>query len=135
MNFVLDASVTISWAFLDEANPVALSATRLLQTGAGAALVPALWWYEVRNILLVNEKRRRITPAGTAIFLNEIAALRILIAPVPSDSAVLDLSRQTGLTVYDASYLALAIQHRISIATLDRKLLLAASSLGVPALQ
>jgi hypothetical protein len=28
--------------------------------------VPGLWWFELRNILIVNKRQRRITESGTA---------------------------------------------------------------------
>ena len=59
MRFVLDASVTISWAMLDESNPVADLAFSALRSGT--AVAPAIWWYEVRNIL-------RIPIASSSIF-------------------------------------------------------------------
>lgn len=132
--FVLDSSVTLSWAFAEEQNPNALRAEQLLETEAADAVVPALWWYEIRNVLLVGERRGRITPARTAIFLRQIADLPIQIAPPPDETILLDLARQTKLTVYDASYLAIAIQENIPLATLDDALSVAASSLGVASL-
>src|SRR5215470_14012137 len=34
---------------------------------------PALWWIEVRNILVVNERRKRLAEADSGIFLRELA--------------------------------------------------------------
>jgi hypothetical protein len=31
------------------------------------AFAPSLLWFELRNLLLANERRRRITPAQTAL--------------------------------------------------------------------
>jgi hypothetical protein len=28
--------------------------------------VPGLWWFELRNTLIVNKRQRRITESGTA---------------------------------------------------------------------
>jgi predicted nucleic acid-binding protein len=50
------------------------------------------------------------------------------------ESIVLELARQTRLTVYDASYLALAMRERIPLATLDKDLRNAAQAAGVPLL-
>ncbi|MGA2886617.1 MAG: type II toxin-antitoxin system VapC family toxin [Terracidiphilus sp.] len=131
MAFVLDASVTLSWAFPDEDNPVAIRAGQLLESSAESALVPSLWWYEVRNILIVSERRRRTTPLRTASFLKEIADLSIVIDFSQDESIVLELARQTHLTVYDAAYLALAMRERIPLATLDKNLREAALATGV----
>ena len=63
MSFVLDASIAVTWAFEDEDHADATLALDRLQ--AGEARVPSLWWFELRNALLVNERRGRLTEAGT----------------------------------------------------------------------
>jgi hypothetical protein len=44
-------------AFNDEDHPDATLAFSRMRAEEG--VVPALWWFEVRNILMVNERRRR----------------------------------------------------------------------------
>ena len=63
MPFVLDVSIAVTWAFEDENHPEATLALDRLQTDE--ARVPSLWWFELRNALLVNERRGRLTEAGT----------------------------------------------------------------------
>ena len=58
MAFVLDASITACWAFQDEDHPDARLAFGRIR--GEEAVVPGLWWFEVRNILVVNERRQRI---------------------------------------------------------------------------
>ena len=59
MAFVLDASVTACWAFRDEEHPVAdFARDHLLNE---EAMVPSLWWFEIRNLLVVNERRGRLS--------------------------------------------------------------------------
>jgi predicted nucleic acid-binding protein len=120
MRFVLDASVTINWAMRDEASPVADLAFTQLRTGT--VVVPAIWWYEVRNILVVNERRKRITPADSDQFLSGLLRLDIAIENDLDSSAVLNLSRRLGQTVYDAAYLTLALREHLPLATLDKRL-------------
>jgi predicted nucleic acid-binding protein len=131
MVFVLDASVTIAWAFADEHEPVAERAAHLLKSGSGAACVPDLWWYEVRNILLVGERRGRISSTGTTQFLRTIAQLQIERDSAHDDEPLLALARQYKLSVYDAAYLALAARQALPLATLDTALQSAAVSAGV----
>ena len=64
MVFVVDASVAGAWAFDDEDHPVARRALRRLQTEE--AVAPGLWWFELRNALVVNERRGRFTESQTA---------------------------------------------------------------------
>ena len=54
---VLDASITIAWA-LEETDARAALARQTVENGQ--AVVPRLWWFEVRNGLIVNERRGRI---------------------------------------------------------------------------
>jgi predicted nucleic acid-binding protein len=132
--FVLDASVTLTWAFPDEMHPIATRAGEMLEKGLGSARVPALWWFEVRNILLVSERRGRITAEGTAQFLQSIASLEIESDQSQNEASLLRLARKHRLTVYDASYLDLAARERIQIATLDKALRNAAKAEGIPLL-
>jgi predicted nucleic acid-binding protein len=120
MAFVLDASVSACWAFADEDHPVADLAFSSLQTEE--ALVPALWWFEVRNILVVNERRGRIHERETDLFLRALAQFRIRIDREPEQAGVLKMARTQGLSIYDAAYLELAHREKLPLATLDRRL-------------
>ncbi len=116
MPFVLDASVAACWAFDDEDHP--LAALALERIRIDEARVPSLWWFEVRNTLIVNERRNRIEERDTVAFLQRLARLRVTIDRSPQEAAVLSLARQHRLTVYDASYLELAQREGLALATL-----------------
>lgn len=130
MPFVIDASVTLCWAFDDEAHPIAALAFELMRTES--AIAPSLWWFEVRNALIVAERRGRLAMADTTIFLRELGRLGVVIDHAPDEATVLVLARQHRLTVYDASYLALAQRESAPLATLDTDLRLAAKALDIP---
>jgi predicted nucleic acid-binding protein len=132
--FVLDASVTLTWAFPDETHPMATHAAELLEKGLGQARVPALWWFEVRNILLVSERRGRISAEGTAQFLRSLNWLEIETEQARDQESLFNFARKYRLTVYDAAYLSLAARERIPIATLDRAVQTAATAEGIPLL-
>jgi predicted nucleic acid-binding protein len=125
MAFVLDASITACWAFQDEDHADADLA--LLRMRAEEAVVPCLWWFEVRNILVVNERRRRIGESDTASFLANLSRLRVRVDRLPDESAVLRLARTHRLSVYDAAYLELAQREGLALATLDADLRKAAA--------
>jgi predicted nucleic acid-binding protein len=129
MAFVLDASITACWAFDDEDHPDASLAFERMRAEEG--VVPSLWWFEVRNILIVNERRRRIAESGTASFLLNLALLRLRLDQSPDEAAVLRLARTYRLSVYDAAYLELAQRERLALATLDADLRTAATTEGV----
>jgi len=114
---------------------VADRAETLLKTGTEIALVPELWWYEMRNILVVGERRGRISIADTAAFLREVSQLRIELVTARDDAPLLDLARKHNLAIYDAAYLALALRERLQLATLDKRLEAAAVTEGIALLK
>jgi len=132
MPFVLDASVASCWAFDDEDHPAA--ALALARIRSDHALVPGLWWFETRNVLIVNERRGRLSEADTAAFLRLIGRLGILVDHAPRESAVLSLARKHRLSVYDASYLELAQREALPLASLDHDLVRAARQEDIPLL-
>jgi predicted nucleic acid-binding protein len=129
MAFVLDASVTVSWGLEDEENAVADLA--LVRLDTEPAHVPGIWWFEVRNVLLINERRHRISERDTATFLRALSEMNIEIDHSPAESGTLALARTHRLSVYDSSYLELAVRKGLPLATLDKKLAAAAKSEGV----
>jgi predicted nucleic acid-binding protein len=133
MAFVLDASVAAVWALADESSSLAdIAAGRLKNENA---LVPPLWWYEVRNLLVVNERRQRMTVEDTAHYLELLSSFPIRVDPVEDEQSVFRCARQYRLSFYDAAYLAVALRNRLPIATLDKDLRDAALAAGVPLLE
>jgi predicted nucleic acid-binding protein len=110
----------MAWVLHDEASSYAEAALSHIVCEGG--IVPELWWLETRNVLLMAERRNRLTreDADTAD-----AALRDLglVQDTAMDRAqVLRLARSHSLTSYDATYLELALRHEAPIATLDNRL-------------
>ncbi len=132
MPFVLDASLAMTWAIEDEGHPIADIAIERLRVDE--ALVPNIWWYEVRNSLLMNERRNRINKEDTAFFLHELSRLSIKIDFMHDQDQVLALARRHRLTFYDSAYLEIAIRRSCQLATFDKALMRAARSEKVPLL-
>lgn len=129
MQFITDASITLSWCFEDEATPWTDSLLDRLRNG-DQILVPAHWPTEVSNGLLMAVRRKRIQPDRPALFWDELAILpvEVELALLPDQAkAVLALGQQHGLTVYDAADLELAKRKGLPLATQDSALLKAAS--------
>ena len=124
MPFVIDASIAACWAFDDEDHPVAAPALERIRSDE--ALVPSLWWFEVRNTLIVNERRPRLTETDVTVFLRGLARLAVTIDRTPDEAAILTLAKRHRLTVYDASYLELAQREAVLLAILDTDLVNAA---------
>jgi len=129
MPFVLDASIVHDWAF-EERHPTAELVRERLRNDS--AVVPSLWWFEVRNGLVMAERRARATENQTARFLREVSRLAITLDNSPNEADVLALARRHRLTVYDAAYLELALRDSQPIATLDTALARTARKEAVP---
>lgn len=131
MPFVLDASTTLAWCFEDEATPETEAVLDRLTDDT--AVVPALWELEISNVLLVGERRGRLTEAQSARFVTLLSSLPITLDLAGPDlNAVLAAGRRHGLSAYDATYLVLAEREGIPLATQDDKLRRAAAAAGVP---
>lgn len=133
--FVVDASMTLSWCFADEATPYSHAVLTALETTY--AVVPALWPFEVANALALAERRRRITQEGIADFLEMLWRLPIQVERREALwiwQATITLARDHRLTAYDAAYLDLARREQLSLATLDDDLQKAGLALGVATL-
>ena len=75
MTFVVDASVAACWLLPDEGRSAAVLAYERFPDDT--AIVPSLWWFEMRNIFVTSERRGRIDPARTALALNLLRGLPI----------------------------------------------------------
>ena len=93
--------------------------------------VPGIWWYEIRNALVVNERLGRLTSADTHATLADLRDIDLDMDHNHDGGAVLELARRHELSVYDAAYLELAQRRGLALATLDRKLSRAAAAAGV----
>ncbi len=131
----MDASVTMAWAFREELTP--FTERLLTDLAEGEALVPAIWPLEVANVLLQSEQRGCISRVDVARFAELLLGMPIRIHAATETfafEAALPFARDTGLSVYDASYLELAGRLGLPLATLDAALTRAAREVGVKVL-
>jgi len=125
--------MALAWGLPDERSP---SADRFWQeVESGAQLdVPALWWYEVANALVVARRSDRLDEDGTTGLSALFARLPLSTAPPPKGD---DLARiqavawQHELSAYDAAYLDLSRVLKAGLATLDARLAAAARREGL----
>ena len=130
MPFVVDASVSVCWFMPDERHAIADAALRRIRLDP--AVTSVLWWYELRNVLIVAEQRGRLDGAKTARVLRLLGGLAVATDADVEEEALTQLARRYRLTVYDAAYLELALRKRYPLATLDVALSIAAQAEGVP---
>ncbi len=129
---VVDSSAICALFFEDETTP---DSEQLLQRlEAGGIWVPGLFLWEVANVLLMAERRQRISQAERAEALQLVESLGLQIDQ--ADPAVvwhdgLQLAAQTGLTSYDAAYLELAMRLGAPLASRDRALNNCCRTVGV----
>ena len=135
MSLVLDALLTLSWYFEDERTA---AADAVLDRVAGeGAVVPGLWRREVANGFLTALRRRRLGAQYRDRALAELARLPMTIDPDSDAHAwttTLRLADAFDLTLYDATYLELALRRRLPLATLDRRLAAAAAASDIQVL-
>ena len=119
--FVLDCSVAASWLFDDEATPE--TDALLDQLKEEGAVVPGIWHLEIGNVLVRAERRKRISTARVATYLQLLRRLAIVTDTETDERALretLMLAREWRLSTYDAAYLELAMRRGKPLATLDR---------------
>jgi len=130
MSFVIDTSVAAAILLPDEVTPAAARAA-LFEHGA---IAPVLLQIEVTNLLLISERRNRITRVEAGEYQQVFTQMPIVVEPAltPQQCAdVLSLALRHRLTAYDAAYLELAVRKACPLATLDTELIAAARAEGV----
>jgi len=136
--FVLDASVALSW-FVDD--PVASDAehVRQLLSKGWSAVVPRIWQLEMMNGFVKAERRGNLSSVEVDESFAEIRRLEHWNvnpdAGLASLEDTLRYARTLLLTSYDASYVELARREGLALATLDKSLRAAAAKAGVALLK
>lgn len=133
MAFVADASVTIAWVVVSQASPETNRLLDEISTGT-VVHVPGLWPYETTNVLLTLERRGKISSREAHDTHGFYRRMKLIVDPVDRThvEAARVLAVQHQLTLYDATYLELAIRLGLPLATKDSALLRAAVAVGVP---
>ena len=131
--FVLDASFTVTLC-MDEGPPARAEAVWAL-LGNPDTFVPPVWTAEVRNALVANERRGRISPQEVEGWFDVLEGSSVTTDFHPDHRTTLSLARAHGLTFYDALYLELALRRQATLASLDDALMRAADAQGVPLLR
>jgi predicted nucleic acid-binding protein len=132
--FVVDNSVVMSWCFEDEGN--SYTEAVLDSLADGEAFVPGIWPLEVGNVLLVAERKKRLSEASVVRFLELVSSLPLSVEQETPDrmlKEIVSLARGQGISTYDASYLDLAMRMDLPVSTLDASMRKAARRLKITA--
>jgi predicted nucleic acid-binding protein len=133
MDWVVDLSIALAWGLPDKTSK---EADRFLSRISMRSIlwVPALWWYETANALLMAQRRKRLTEAER-IRLMELYRRLPIRTDVALDSDMVwrlhTLAIEYNLSAYDAAYLELAQRRGLGLATVDRPLRNAAQRAGM----
>ena len=131
--WVIDASMALAWGLPDESSPIADRFWREVESGLPVS-VPALWWFECANALVVARRRGRLDDRNALRMSTLLAALPVNTAAAPVGDGFLrlqSLALRHGLSAYDAAYLDLALTRTAGLATLDSRLADAARRDGI----
>lgn len=134
--WVVDSSVGFAWAHPSQATP---ETDRLLEDVSNGAVVvvPMLWFVEMANGLLVLQRRKKITPTERKTALQTLSGLNFTVDEEAGRAAfgkTSELAEKYGLTLYDATYLEIAMRRKLSLATRDDALRDAAKRCGIKTL-
>lgn len=127
--YIPDASVILKWVFdtpEESDRDIALALLNKWVAGECEFVLPALWLYEVGNIIGRN------TPDKAADLMTLLIEYRITEAPVTPAIAerTLTIMSDCRVTFYDAVYHAIALERRGTLVTTDAAYLKKAGTLG-----
>ena len=131
--FIADSSVGVTWAVHSQAS--AATDELLDRVAAGTPLVvPTLWPFEVANSLLVLLRRKKLLAAERDRAIAALARLPLVVdddGPRLALGRISELAAEHGLSVYDATYLELAVRRKLPLASRDEALRKAAQGCHV----
>ena len=131
---VADASFCGAWVLTDESSGAAESLLARIISGSVQLVVPALWHYEMLNLLRSAVRRRRLAPGDLDLAAETLERVPMTMEDLPGAPArrrILHLASQFDLSAYDAAYLELADRFKVGLQTNDAKLKIAAKQLGL----
>jgi predicted nucleic acid-binding protein len=124
---VLDASVVVKWWFSEDEVILANAAQTFLKAYDAGDLVihaPDLLYAEVGNVLWKATRLRNWPPLAARQAVKDLIGLGLSAHPMSGLlPGAFDLASAHGITVYDASYVALARRLGVPCYTADRRLI------------
>ncbi len=123
---VVDASVAIKWAIPEQGQTKSLELLNASLENRLDLLAPKLWLSEIASVLSKQCRRKLLTQdqALRAFVILNASPVSLIDDDIP---AALQLSLQHAISLWDAVYLALAIERRCDFLTFDERLYRATS--------
>lgn len=127
---VLDASAALAWLLPSQAT---VTANRLLeQADHHDFIAPDVFTWEVANVLMTKARSRSVVVADA---FGQLAGIEIAFDPPLTPDEIrqlVDIATVAGVSLFDAAYLALAMERDAGLASRDALLLAAATAAGIP---
>lgn len=121
MRIILDASVALKWFHAETDTPRAETIRQAMLEGTLSVQVPTLILYELTNALVWKLKAN---PTLAIEMLQTIEIFPWYLVPPSSQllTTAAIIASQYKISVYDATYVALALREKITLVTADQKL-------------
>ncbi len=123
---VVDNSVMMRWLFNDGSKRDSLYAQKVLnhvKTGKLKVIVPYIWVYEVSFVVNFYAKKAMISDEESIMHLDSLFDLCLIIRGEETPKDLFVFASTHSLSSYDASYVMLALQQKLPIATLDKEII------------
>lgn len=131
---VIDASAAAAWLLPDEQHDAADLHYMRARSHPGSYKAPALWLWEIGNVLAMAYRRNRLARAHYERGLELAAQAEVDLDAVPNlhrRSQVLRLAEAHQLSFYDASYLELVVRLNGTLVSRDTALVRAAQACSI----
>ena len=137
MRVVADSSFCGAWFLEDESSGVSEELLVSVENGIVELILPALWRYEMLNLLRSALRRKRLTRKGAmsaAELLDRIPIRSVDLPDAAAQRRTLELAIQNNLSAHDAAYHELALRFQATLRTNDAQLMAAARAEGLTGL-
>ncbi len=124
MILVIDASVVIKFYIPEILSDKSAEVMTRVAKGELMLCAPELLYPETGNILWKKQCRHELTPAEVDEIVDAITALPLRIeSSMPVMPLAVSIAMYSGITVYDAMYMAVARIYKTKMITADKKLM------------
>lgn len=117
--YVVDASVAFAWYLPESFSAAARGYRDRLVAGKIRCLIPGLHYLEIANALRTRVRLKQIPEELAREILDAHLDAELEVADV-APSRALEVALEYESTVYDATYIALALDHDLQLLTAER---------------